>query len=124
MEQRSMKGREITAAKLRRVFRWARNKRFALKIKYVYQDSRGCGDFERDYYGIIKSFLVESYEGTYKVNIKFEDGKEMEEWLVSWHEFAESFNPERVVLCYKNNGPLCWFSMRQLTEEEIKKYIK
>lgn len=123
MEQRSMKGREITAAKLRRIFRWARNKKFALKIKYVYENSIG-GGFERDYYGVIKSFMVESYEGTYKVNIKFENGKEMEEWLVSWHEFAGSFNPERVVLRYKNSGPLCWFSMRKLTEEEIKEYIK
>lgn len=123
MEQRSMKGREITAAKLRRVFRWARNKKFALKIKYVYANSIG-NEIEREYYGIIKSFQVQDCEGTYKVNIQFENGEEMEEWLVSWHEFAESFNPEKVILYYNNSGPLCWFAMRQLTNEEIKVYIK
>lgn len=34
------------------------------------------------------------------------------------------FNPEKVVLFYNNSGPYCWFSMRQLTNEEIKKYIQ
>ncbi len=123
MEQGSLKGRELTAAKLRRVLRWARNKRFALKIKYAYNNSVG-GEILREYYGRIESFSVESNEGGYRVKIKFESGKEMEEWLVNWHEFMESFNPERVVLFYKNSGPYCWFSMRQLTDEEIKQYMQ
>ncbi len=122
-EQRSLKGKELTAAKLRRVLRWARNKRLALKIKYVYSNSIG-GKVTREYYGRIESFSVENNDGGYKVKIKFESGKEMEEWLVNWHEFIGGFNPEKVVLFYNNSGPYCWFSMRQLTNEEIKKYIQ
>lgn len=78
----------------------------------------------REYYGRIENFSVENHEGSYKVKIKFESGEEIEEWLGSWHEFMGKFNPERVVLYYSASGPYCWFSMRQLTDEEIKKYIK
>ena len=54
VEQRSLKGKELTAAKLRRVLRWARNKRLALKIKYEYNNSIG-GKVMREYYGRIES---------------------------------------------------------------------
>ena len=91
MEQRSLKGKELTAAKLRWVLRWSRNKKFALKIKYAYNNSVG-GEILREYYGRIKNFTVINYEERYKIKIQFENGGELEEWLINWHEYMEKFN--------------------------------
>lgn len=123
MEQRSLKGPELTAAKLRRILRWAKNKSFALKLEAVYNNSLGESCW-REYYGIIRNFAVENHGTEYKVLIELDSGKQIEEWLGSWYEFMGKYCPERVILYYKNSGPYCWFSMRWLTEEEKEKYLK
>ena len=123
MEQRSLKGPELTAAKLRRVLRWAKNKGFALKLKAAYNNSMGESCL-REYYGIIRNFSVENHGTEYKMLIELDSGEQIEEWLGSWYEFMGKYCPERVVMHYNNSGPYCWFSMRWLTEEEKEKYLK
>lgn len=53
-----------------------------LKIKYAYSNSVG-GEILREYYGRIKDFTVINYEERYKIKIQFENGGELEEWLVN-----------------------------------------
>lgn len=103
-----------------RVLRWARNRRLPLKIKQVYNNS--IGDHRlREYYGVIENFRLTEYEGNLKLEIRFTNGRNAEEYLSSWYEFMEKYNPKKLVLYYYNGGPICYFSMRQLTEDEIKR---
>lgn len=53
-----------------------------LKIKYAYNNSVG-GEILREYYGRIKNFTVINYEERYKIKIQFENGGELEEWLIN-----------------------------------------
>lgn len=119
-ENECLKGRQITRKKMCRVLRWARNRRLPLKIKQVYNNS--IGDHRlREYYGVIENFRLTEYEGNLKLEIRFTNGRNAEEYLSSWYEFMEKYNPKKLVLYYYNGGPICYFSMRQLTEDEIKR---
>lgn len=113
-----LKGVQLTRKKMCRVLRWARNRKLLLKIKQEYNNS--IGDHElREYYGIIEDFSVVDYEGDLKLNIRMTSGEEVEEHLSSWYKFMGKYNPERLVLYYSISGPICYFSMRKLTEKEI-----
>lgn len=103
--------KEVTAKKLKRIFRWIRNRRFKVTVIYEYNNSIGhC--VKRKYTGIVEKFNVTDYEGAYKVEIEFDTGEKAEEWLNSWWEFYGKFNPEMVVLRYCNSGPYCYYGIK------------
>ncbi|MDD6660358.1 MAG: hypothetical protein PUE72_01280 [Lachnospiraceae bacterium] len=121
-EDGCLKGRQMTRKKMCRILRWARNRKLPLKIKKEYNDSMGYSRL-REYYGIIKDFTITEYEGNFKLKILFTSGETAEEYLTSWYEFMGKYNPERLVLYYTASGPICYFSMRQLTREEQKERL-
>lgn len=117
----SLKGPYLTRRKLVKILRWLRNKEFKIKVIYEYNNSVG-GHESRKHSGIIRKFSVKDEEGLYKVNICFDDGYEMCEWLNSDYEFYYKFHPKHLELTYNNSGPYCYFIIDILDYEISKEH--
>lgn len=117
----SLKGPYVTRRKVVKILSWLRNREFRVKVIYEYNNSIG-GHQVRQHSGVIEKFSIKDEDGEYKVNIIFNDGYEMCEWLNSYYEFYYKFHPKHMELVYNNSGPFCYFIIDVLNDEITKEH--
>lgn len=117
------KGPYLTPHKLRRMLRYAKNKKAPVKIKDYYANDNGDENLSV-WHGIIVDYEVSGVFGNYtkmfKAKIWLDDGSVIEKEFYDMQRLALAMQDPKKVMStyYYNDGPRCYFAMRFLREDE------